>query len=269
MIFDLKLKINNNLKQINMKTIKFLIVLLLFTGVFIFTSCDEDDPAPIVNTHEDAYVDVLLKKVMTPDGIRYKEVFFAGGIDIDATGSKVTTPDGTVYDLVEFWAGAGKLNSMAGAMMVEQPAAGDYTFTLKFSDDYEKSLDDTLEDVEIGLPMSLVITYTPGDTSMTVSWTAVANADLLCVKITEIDPATGMPLDAAPYFKKAQLPADATSLTINIDGAEGWMRPTSELVTGTQYFVSVVAKKVEAGTEISGASQNFQTSSCVKTMITY
>ena len=251
-----------------MKTIKFLTALLLFTAVFTFTSCDEDDPAPIVNTHEDAYVDVLLKKVMTPDGIRYKEVFFAGGIDIDATGSKVVTPDGTAYDLVEFWAGAGKLNSMAGAMAMAA-YSGDYTFTLMFSDGYEKTMIDTLEDVEIDLALPFTVDYTPGDTSMTVNWTVVANADLLCVKITEIDPATGMPLDAAPYFKKPQLPADATSLTINIDGAEGWMRPTSQLVSGTQYFVSVAAKKVEAGAEIKGDSPDFQTSSCIKTMITY
>ncbi len=251
-----------------MKTIKFLTVLLLFTGVFIFTSCDEDDPAPIVNTHDDAYVDVILKKVKTPDGIRYKEVFFAGGIDIDATGSKVTTPDGTEYDLVDFWAGAGKLNSMAGAMAMTA-YSGDYTFTLMFDDGYEKTMTDTLEEVEIDLALPFTVDYTPGDTSMLVSWTAVDNADLLCVKITEIDPATGTPLDAAPYFKKAQLPADETSFTINIDGAEGWMRPTSELVTGTQYFVSVAAKKVEAGAVVSGGSQDFQTSACVKTKIIY
>ncbi len=251
-----------------MKTIKFLTVLLLFTGVFTFTSCAEDDPAPIVNTHDDAYVDVLLKKVMTPNGIRYKEVFFAGGLNIEATGSKVVTPDGTAYDLVAFWAGAGKLNSMAGAMAMTA-YSGDYTFTLKFSDGYEKTMTDTLEEVEIDLALPFTVDYTPGDTSMLVSWTAVANADLLCVKITEIDPATGKPLDAKPYFKKGQLPADATSLTINIDGAEGWMRPTSELESGTNYFVSVAAKKVEAGAEISGGSQDFQTSSCVKTQITY
>lgn len=252
-----------------MKTIKYLTVLLLFTGLFTFTSCEEDDPAPIINIHEDAYVDVILKKVMTPLGIRYKEVFFAGGLDIIATGSKVTTPDGTEYDLVDFWAGAGKLNSMAGAMMATKPAAGDYTFTLMFDDDYSKSMIDALEETEIDLALPFSVTYEAGDTSMTVNWSAVENADLLCVKITEIDPATGIPKDAKPYFKKAQLPANATSLIINFDGAEGWMRPVSELETGVNYFVSVAAKKVESGADIDGASQDFQTSSCIKTQITF
>jgi hypothetical protein len=183
--------------------------------------------------------------------------------------SKVTTPDGTEYTLVEFWAGAGKVQNVMAPMSAEKMDAGDYTFTLKFTDGYEKTMIDTLEDVELGLAMPFTVEYVSGDDHMTINWTLVPDADLLCVKITEIDPVTGMPKDAKPYFKKSQLPADATSLIINFDGAEGWMRPVSELETGSNYFLSVAAKKVEAGAEISGASQDFQTSSCVKTIFVY
>jgi len=252
-----------------MKTTKFLTLVVLVMSLFLTISCTDDDNEIPENTHDDAYGDVLLKKVMTPDGIRYKEVFFAGAIDIIEAGSKVTTPDGTEYSLVDFWAGAGKVNSMAGVMMATKPAVGEYTFTLAFSDGYVKTVTDTLEDTEIDLPMPLTVDYTSGDNSITVSWNAVDNADLLCVKITEIDPATGTPLDAKPYFKKAQLPANATSLVINIDGGEGWMRSIDELEVGTEYFVSVAAKTVEDGAAISGASQDFQTSSCIKTKITF
>ncbi len=246
-----------------MKTINFLTIILIFSGLFTFTSCnDDEDNNPPINTHEDAYVDVILKKVNTPDGIRYVEIFFAGGVDIAATGCTVTTPDGTAYDLAEFWAGPGKLTK-AGAMSMSKPI-GEYNFSLKFVDGYQKDLSDTIEDVEINLPMPFTVDYTPGDDHMLVSWTEVPNADLMCVKITEIDMA-----GTKPIFKKAQLPADATSLTINFDGAEGWMRPVDQLVSGTQYWVAVAAKKVEAGTPVSGMSQDFQTSSCVKTKITF
>jgi len=246
-----------------MKTIKFLTVLLLFTGLFTFTSCDEDDPAPPVNTHDDAYADVILKKVNTPSGIRYKEVFFAGGIDINATGSTVTTPDGTTYDLAEFWAGPGKVNNMDAPLTALKPQ-GSYTFDLVFSDGYEKTITDEMEDVEIDLPMPFTVDYTVGNNSLTVSWTAVADADLYCVKITELDM-----VSTKPIFKKAQIPTSTTSITINIDGAEGWLRPTADLVTGVNYWVAVAAKKVETGAAVSGASPDFQTSACVKTQITY
>ena len=247
-----------------MKTIKFLTVLLLFIGLFTFTSCDEDDTTPPENTHDDAYGDVILKKVNTPNGIRYKEVFFAGGIDINATGCTVTTPDGTSYDLAEFWAGPGKVNSMAGVMTAVIPAAGDYTFTLSFSDGYEKTITDTLEDTEIDLPMPFTVEYTSGGDTITLSWEAVDNADLYCVKVTELDMAGTKPL-----FKLAQLPTTETSVTINIDGGTGWMRPTTDLVTGVNYWVAVAAKKVEAGAEVDGASADFQTSSTLQTQITY
>ncbi len=246
-----------------MKTIKFLTVLLLFTGVFIFTSCDEDDPTPPVNTHDDAYGDVILKKVNTPSGIRYKEVFFAGGIDINAIGCTVTTPNGISYDLVEFWAGPGKLNNMA-APLAATNISGDYTFTLTFSDGYEKIIIDTVEDTEIDLPIPFTVDYTPGDTSMTLSWAAVTNADLYCVKVTELDMA-----GTKPIFKLAQLATTETSVTINIDGGTGWMRPTSDLVSGVNYWVAVAAKKVETGAVVSGASPDFQTSSTLQTQITF
>jgi len=246
-----------------MKTIKYITILLVVSGLFIFISCeDDDDNNPPVNTHEDAYVDVILKKVNTPEGIRYVEIFFAGGVDIATTGCSVTTPNGTTHELAAFWAGSGKLTSV-GAMSMTKPI-GDYTFLLKFDDAYQKTLSDTIEDVEINLPMPFTVDYTAGDDHMTVNWTEVPNADLLCVKITEIDMA-----GTKPIFKKAQLPAEATSLTINFDGAEGWMRPVDQLVAGTEYWVAVAAKKVEAGAEVSGTSQEFQTSSCIKTKITF
>jgi hypothetical protein len=244
-----------------MKTINYITIALIIS-LFTFTSCNEKDDNLPVNTHEDAYVDVILKKVNTPDGIRYVEIFFAGGVDIAATGSMVTAPDGTTYDLAEFWAGPGKLTKV-GAMTMTKPV-GNYTFLLKFDDASQKSLTDVIEDVEINLPMPFSVDYTVGDDHMIVSWTEVPNADLICIKITEID-MTG----TKPIFKKAQLPAGSTSLTINFDGAEGWMRPVDQLVSGTQYWVAVAAKKVEAGTEVSGISQDFQTSSCVRTKITF
>jgi hypothetical protein len=50
----------------------------------------------------------------------------------------------------------------------------------------------------------------------------------------------------------AKLPANATSYTINIDGGTGWLRPISQLTAGTGYWITVAAKKVEAGKPVDG-----------------
>ena len=120
-----------------MKTIKTLIAMLMIASLFTFTACSDDDDE-IVNTHDDAYVDVLTKKMSMMGNIKYLPIFFAGAEDIVAEGSSVTGPDGTEYDLYSYWAGAGKLTG-AGAMADTAPPAGTYTFTLKFSDGYVKN----------------------------------------------------------------------------------------------------------------------------------
>ncbi len=109
--------------------------------------------------------------------------------------------------------------------------------------------------------MSLVVNYTPGDTSITVSWDTVVNADLYCVKITKGDTPSGK-----PFFKKGMIPNTTTSFTINIDGGNGWLQT---LVSGDTYNVHVAAKKVENGTTVSGTSQKMQLSACIKTQIIF
>lgn len=256
---------NNKTNNNKMKTIKKFTVLILVMNLFLATSCSNDVLIEPINTHDDAYGDVILKKINVQGVIKYKLIFFAGAIDLIATNSKVTFPDGTTeLTLENFWAGSGKLRNMTSPILLDRPASGEFTFTLNFSDGYTKIVTDTLESTEIDLPMPLVATYTSGENSMTVSWDAVQGADLYCVKITDIDMLTDKPL-----FKKSKIETTATSITINFDGGNGWMRPTSDLVIGTEYWVVIAAKKVENGTTVSGASKNFQTSACIKTKITF
>lgn len=246
-----------------MRTIKNLVLVIIAISLFLITSCSDDTIEIPQNTHDDAYGDVILKKVTMMGIQKYKLVFFAGGLDIIAEDSKVTYPDGTELALESFWA-SGKLRSMAAPMSIEKPMRGEFTFTLKFSDDYIKTVTDFLEDTEVDLPMPLVVDYTPGNNSMTVSWNAVDNTDLYCIKITDLDI-----LAAKPLFKVGKIETNQTSITINFDGGNGWMRPMSDLVLGTNYWISVAAKKVEEGKPISGMSKNFQTSACLKTQFTY
>ncbi len=241
------------------KQIEKIFLLLILTGVISLTGCKKNDP--IVNTHDDAYGDVILKKMSMMGNVKYLPVFFAGGEGIVGDESTVTAPDGTVYTLKEFWAGPGILTGK-GEMKNVFDFAGTYTFKLKFDDGYVKEVTDVLENVEIGIPFIQSFSRDTGE--ITVSWAAVPGADLYCVKLTELDIAGTKPL-----FKMAQLPTDRTSYTIHLDGGQGWLRPVSDLQSGTEYYIVVAAKKVEEGKEVSGKSHDFQTSSCNKIKFTY
>lgn len=255
-----------------MKTIKNRLNTIIILVILILSvSCSDDNNLP-QNTHEDAYGDVILKRMEMMGQAKYKLVFFAGGTNVVAAESTVTLPynitingnETNQVSLEEFWAGAGKLRNMAAPMMNSKPAAGDFTFNLKFSDGYEKTVVDTLEDIVLPNTPNVVVDYTPGDTSMVVSWSEVPGADFYCLKITDLDILADKPL-----FKKPQIETSQTSFTVNIDGGNGWMRPLSDLVSGTGYWVTVSAKKVETGKPVSGMSNDFQTNACSKVQITY
>ncbi len=242
-----------------MKNIKNIGLFILgITLLLNLTGCHKKQK--VENTHDDAYGDVILKKMNMMGNIKYALVMFAGGEGIVEDGSKVIAPDGTTYDLHSFF--------MQGALKAatqpspNKPQAGDYTFQLHFSDGYTKEVTDHLEDTEIDVPQ-LTATFDATTQTIQMQWTPVANADLYCVKLTALD------MSQKPFYKKPQLPVSATSYTIHIDGGQGWLRPTSELQDGQQYYVVLAAKKVEQGAEVSGKSKDFQTSSCTKVKITY
>ena len=237
---------------------KIILVLLIIAGLSGINACKK--PEKIENTHDDAYGDVILKKMNMMGNIKYALVMFAGGEGIVEYGSKVIAPDGTTYDLHTFFMqGALKAATQASP---DKPQAGDYTFQLHFSDGSTKEVTDHLEDTEIDVPQ-MTATYDVTTQTIQLQWTAVPNADLYCVKITELD------MSQKPFYKKPQLPVSTTSYTIHIDGGQGWLRPTSELQDGQEYYVVVAAKKVEQGAEVSGQSKDFQTSSCTKVRFTY
>ncbi len=237
---------------------KTIIAMLVLTALAGMQGCQKE---PVIqNTHDDAYGDVILKKMLVMGEVKYLPVYFAGGEGIESC--TVTTPEGRVDTLHTFWAGPGILTGK-GPMKNVFDFAGEYTFHLKFSDGYEKDVTDVLENVEIPLPQ-ISVNYDREAQTITVNWTPVEGADLYCVKLTELDIA-----HTKPFFKMPQLPTNITSYTIHIDGGRGWMRPPSELQEGQQYWVVVAAKKVEQGAEVSGRSHDFQTSSCNKTKITY
>lgn len=232
-----------------------------------FTSCSDDDTSIPVDTHQDAYGDVILKKMSMMGTINYIPIFMAGGNTVNATGCKVIDPNGTEYPINEFWAGPGSLTGK-GVVATTKPPMGTYTFKLKFADGYEKTITDVLTDVETSLAMPITVTRIAATAAepakIQLNWTAVPNTDLICIKLTELNIEGTKPL-----FKIAKLDAGSTSYTIKLDGGTGWLRPTSQLITGTEYWVTVAAKKVEAGKIVDGASKDFAFSACSKVKIVY
>jgi hypothetical protein len=248
------------------KIILFAIALLATT--FTITSCNDDETTTLpIETHDDAYADVILKKMSMMETIYYIPIFMAGGNTLNATGCTVTDPNGIEYPINEFWAGPGSLTGK-GLLATTKPLMGTYTFKLKFADGYEKKVTDVLTDVETSLALPIIVTRIPATGSepekIQLNWTAVPNSDLICIKLTELDIEGTKPL-----FKMAKIEASSTSFTIKLDGGTGWMRPTSELKKGTQYYITVAAKKVETGKPVDGASKDFAHSACSKILITY
>ena len=246
-----------------MKTINKILYLFILTSLFSLTACSTDDDEP-ANTHDDAYGDVITKKMMMMGNAKYVPVFFAGAEDIVEDGSSVKAPDGTVYDLHEFWAGPGMLTA-GGTVGNTPPPAGAYTFTLKFSDGYTKTITDVLEGADTTVPQ-ITVNYNANTNPQTidVSWTASPEADFYCIKMTDLDMAHNK-----PYFKVPMIDKSKTSFTIKLDGSNGWIRPVSELQNGTDYYIVISAKKVETGTPVTGMSKNFEINGCSKTKITY
>ena len=246
-----------------MKTINKITYLLIIAGLLSITACKKEEDKP-VNTHDDAYGDVITKKMMMMGNAKYVPIFFSFFEGIVADGSSVKAPDGTVYDLHEFWAGPGLLtgNGNVGNTI---PQAGTYTFTLKFSDGYVKTVTDVLEGEDTTVPQ-ITVNYNANANPQTidVSWTPSPEADFYCIKMTDLDMANNK-----PFFKKPMIAKSQTSFTITLDGSNGWMRPVSELQNGTDYYVVVSAKKVESGTQVTGMSKNFEVNGCNKTTITY
>ncbi len=247
-----------------MKTINKILYLFILTGLLTLTACSTDDDDEVINTHDDAYGDVLTKKMMMMSNTKYVPVFFAGAEDIVEDGSSVKAPDGTVYDLHEFWAGPGKLTA-GGTVGNTPPPAGTYTFTLKFSDGYVKTVTDVLEGEETTVPQ-ITVNYNTNTNPQTidVSWTPSPEADFYCIKMTDLDMANNK-----PYFKVPMIDKSLNSFTITLDGSNGWMRPVSELQNGTEYYIVISAKKVESGTPVLGMSKDFEINGCSKTKITY
>ena len=246
-----------------MKKLKLLIVLII--GLFFVTGCGKENILP-VNTHEDAYVDAMVKKVNANGNAKYKLMFFAGGAEIAKEGSTVTAPDGVIYELKQFWAGEGKVTNGEYPLSSNKPAAGEFSFKLKFNDGYVKEMKDVVSDVEVGLVTDLAVTHEEGSDVISATWAGGENADIICLKLTELDIANTKPL-----FKIAGMPKDKTSYSFDVstNAGPGWMRNPSELVRGTKYWLVVSAKKVEAGTKVSGASQDFEQNSCTKVKITW
>ncbi len=240
---------------------KKILLALIMIGLFL-TGCEKNDDK-IVNKHEDAWGDVIVKKMNMMGQTKYTLMIFAGGEGIVAGGSTVTTPNGDVYNFETFWAGEGMLRSMEAPVQNTYPATGEYVFRLKFNDGEEVTVKDVVENRDVDVPR-ITMVYDSINQTIDLSWQPINNCDLICIKMTDLNMAA-----SKPYYKVPQLPANTTHHTIHIDGSNGWLRPVSELQDGTEYWVVVSAKTVEQGTEVSGASHDFQTNACNKVKVRY
>ncbi len=251
-----------------MKTTHFFKVLwatVLSLSLLMLTSCTKDDPEPEPNPHTDAFADVFVKKVATPQGDKYGLVFYAGGEGL--TSCQAKAPDGTMYELEEFWKGPGNMrrhpknNEMQGMM----PDNGNYIFTMTFDDGETKTLEDVLTNVEIPAINGVEILHTSGTEEVTANWPTVEGTDNYMVKLTDEFKNKNKPL-----FNNKMLTIDDNTYTFDksTEATPGWMQEGVP-VFGDTCYVMVVAIKYEEGVSGPEKHHNKQISTVKPTMITW
>lgn len=250
-----------------MKTLKFtkLFFILLASISVTFISCSDDDDETTPNQHNDAFADVFMKKVNTPNGVKYGVVLYSGGEGL--TSTTVTGPNGTIFDLEEYWKGTGNMRKhpTMQQMTSTMPQEGDYVFTLTFDDGETKDITDTLSDVEINTITGVNVTYDSTTETITASWNPIDNIDGYMIKLTD-----EQKNENKPIFVN-QMPNTMTSYTFNrstSDASPGWMRQGVP-VTGDTNYIMVVGVKYEAGVDGAARMQNKQCATAKPTHITW
>ncbi len=239
----------------------FLIIAL--SSIIFLSSCEKKEVEK-PNTHDDAWADVFVKKVKSPQGDKYGLVFYTAGEGL--TACKVTAPDGTKYELAEFWKGAGnmRLHPTNTDMKATMPETGEYTFTLTFDDGETKTLTDELENVEIPAITGVTAEHTAGTNAVTANWNAVTDVDNYMVKLTDEFKNKNKPL----FNNKTLTKNDVTySFDENTTTSPGWMGSVPD--AGDVCYVMVVGIKYETGVSGSEKNQNKQMNTVKPVMITW
>jgi len=242
--------------------IKVVFALLIGIGITM-SSCKKDDPTPEPNQHTDAFGDVFVKKVKTPQGDKYGLVFYAGGQGL--TSCKAKAPNGSEYELSEFWKGPGNMrfHPAKNQLQASMPQTGDYTFTMTFDDGETKTITDVLTADEIPAITGVQVTHTQGSNEVSIKWNTVNGTDNYMVKLTDKFKNKNKPI----FVNKTLTSAD-TEYVFNkaTTATPGWMQ-SDKPVAGDTCYVMVVAVKYEAGVSGSAKDQNKQINTVKPTMI--
>ncbi len=215
------------------------------------TSPQKDDPYA---RHKDAFADVFVKRVKSPQGDKYGLIFYAGGQGL--TKTTANTPDGKQYELAEFWKGAGNMrrHPANNEMTSQMPDTGVYSFAMEFSDGDQITLKDTLFSDEIPAIGAITVNHAAGSDSVKVQWSSVPGVDVYYVKLTD----KGKNEDK-PIFVNNKISATVTNYSFDHStvASPGWMQPTRP-AAGDTCYVFVVGLKFEAGVTGAASNQNKQ-----------
>ncbi|MFP4042240.1 MAG: hypothetical protein ACLFT6_05720 [Bacteroidales bacterium] len=233
-----------------------LIFVAALSSLLMLASCEKDDnDESEPNKHEDAFADVFVKKVKSPQVDKYGLVFYAGWQGL--TSCVATGPDGNEYELAEFWKGAGNMRKHPkdDEMQDEMSKTGEYSFMLTFEDGQTITLHDELKDEEIPAITGVNVTHEEGSEEVTATWNEVTGADNYMVKLTDQYKNRNEPI----FNHKALSPSDTTyTFDKNTsDASPGWMQSGLPNAGDTSY-VMVVAIKYEEGVEGAEKEQNKQ-----------
>lgn len=208
-------------------------ILCLSVGVFMFVSCEDEDPVPL-----QAVVDVMIQDMNTDAGVKYGIVIYATS-NYEMKSAKITAPGtgGKVYQLT---ATADKRQFVFTPededYTAELPVKGDYTFEITSTSDEKLTGKDVVGDEKL---TPIVIKTATLDTHLLkTTWDKVTGADSYIVKLYSAD-------KSEILFSSSFLADDKVEYTFG-SSTSGWATGKSP-VAGTDYVVELVGVKAETG----------------------
>jgi len=207
------------------------IVALIMLG---FSGCDK---STVTN---EAYPDVFVKTIKNAQGIPVYAAIHSVISYSGASSVSVKAPDGTVTQLVNYQnSGYSFYYEPAEAdYLPTQPAAGIYTYTVKFNNDEVLTFPNTLgNSVLAPANISALVKSTNGDT-VNITWDAIANADYYQLIInrgtSQLYTISGIHDTSSPKKTYMKLAFLKTNLTAGTSGTYSFVI-TGQLYEGTDY----------------------------------
>uniref|UniRef100_UPI0032177B6C hypothetical protein n=1 Tax=uncultured Draconibacterium sp. TaxID=1573823 RepID=UPI0032177B6C len=213
------------------------IVLSLFCGSVIFTSCDDDDPKP---KKLEAYTDAYIQKTIVDDEEKTALAFFVqANKELKSVTVKVSGDEDTSYTLTASASNKEVFLLIPGDddFSTDSIGAGNYEFSIESTqiDDEILVKNDSISNKELA---TVTISATEfAESKLKTTWETVADADGYVISLANAE--------GTVLFNKGADSAE-TDLAFGTDD-NGWLNSEAKAEIGTTYTLNIMAVLYEEG----------------------